>query len=115
MFKNVEYAGFDGHPELKSLADRAVAMLASIVRDWDVRIAIELEAYADQPEGVEIAATLELPAASGKGSRFLTRNELENTELLESRCRAIWGRTMDGYIERRKPVWDEIVNQPAEV
>ncbi|HEY1189231.1 MAG TPA: hypothetical protein VGE74_16380 [Gemmata sp.] len=115
MFKSVEYAGFEGRPELKARAEHAVTALAGIVRDWDKQIELGLEAYADQPAGVEITVTLSLPTASGSGSRFLTEAELQDDGVLESRCRSVWARAMDAYIDRRKPVWDEILKQPAEV
>jgi hypothetical protein len=114
MFKKVEYAGFTGNPELRALAEKVVAILADVVREWDKQIEVELEAYSDRPEGVEVSVTLVLPTAIGSGSRFLTRDEIRNADVLESRCRAIWGRAMDADIERRKPAWDEIINQPAE-
>lgn len=115
MFKKVEHAGFDDEPELKAKADRAVAALAGIVRDWAAQVEIELEVYPDQPRGVEVTVTLDLPAASGRASRFLPEAELTDPDLLEGRCRAIWDRATGAYLERRKPAWDEILNQPAEV
>ena len=34
MFKSVEYAGFEGQPELKAKADRATAALGGVIRTW---------------------------------------------------------------------------------
>lgn len=115
MFKSVEYAGFADEPDLKAKAEQAVAALAGIVRDRAAQIELELEASPNYPRGVEVAVTLDLPAASGRASRFLPEAELTDPDLLESRCRLIWDRAMGAYLEQRKPAWDEILKQPAEV
>ncbi|MDY3554452.1 hypothetical protein R5W24_003576 [Gemmata sp. JC717] len=115
MFKSVEYAGFQDRPDLKAGAERVVAALGAVVRDWDKQVALSFEARPYQPAGVEVTLTLDLPAARGSGSLLLTARELQDPAALESRCRAVWARATDDYLERRKPAWDEIINQPVEV
>ena len=115
MFKSVEYAGFDGRPELRAKAEQAMPLLTRVVRNWDRHVNVTWEAYPDPPSGAELTLHLTLPAADGTASRLLTLHELSDPEVLEDRCRSVWLRTTDAYFEKRKPAWDEIINQPAEV
>jgi hypothetical protein len=115
VFKSVEYVGFDGHPELKAKAEEAVATLGREVGTWHDQVEVECEAYPDNPVGVEMSVTLTLPIGTGRGTRFLPLADFADPSVLASRCGGIWDRTLGSLLEKRKHVWDEIINQPAEV
>ncbi len=115
MFKSVEYVGFEDQPELRARAERATAVVAVVIGDWAKHVAIEWEAYPEKPAGAELTLRLILPTAEGTGVRFLPTGELADPSVVEDRCRATWLRALDAYFEKRKPAWDEIITQPAEV
>lgn len=115
MFKSVEYAGFDGRPDLRALAERGTKVLGSEVRTWRDRVEVVWEARPDAPAGVELTLTLTLPIGVGEGSRFIPAAEFGDDDRLRSRCGGGWDRALGDLLEKRKPVWDEIINQPVGV
>jgi hypothetical protein len=112
MFKKLEYVGFEDRPDLRAKVEALTPVLAGVVRDWDKRIELEL---ADRPGGVGVTLALDLPAGRGTGSRLIGRDELSDPDALESQCRAVWASAMDDYLDRRRPAWEEIINQPVGV
>jgi hypothetical protein len=116
MFKSVEYAGFDGHPNLRSLAERGTSILASEMSEgWHGQVDVTWEAYPEKPEGLELALTLTIPSGSGVGSRFIPATDFPDEDLLQSRCRSAWDRALGNYLDKRKEAWAEIIREPAGV
>ena len=114
MFKKVEYCGFDKKPELRQLAGKVVTVLEEEIHSWQDKIEVVLKVLEENPIAVEIFLTLILPVGSGIGLRVLSVKELENPETLLRYCRDVWDQALGSYLEKRKPVWDEVVHQPVE-
>lgn len=115
MFKRVEYVGFDGRPDLRLLAERGTKQLGSVIRTWRDRTVIVWEAQPENPAGAELTLKVELPIGSGTASRFIPATDFADEDRLRSRCGGVWDRALGDLLEKRKPVWDEIINQPAGV
>ena|SRR5579872_6039407 len=115
MFKSVVYSGFEGRPELKLAAGKAISVLAGETQSWHDNIEVVCKAHADKPTGIEFCLTLNLPAGSGRGSQYLSAKDMEDQERLLRYCRDVWDQALGDYLKKRKPVWDEMVHQHVEI
>jgi len=116
MFKSVEYAGFEGYPEARGLAERATFLLASeISLSWHEQVEVLWETYPDNPKVIELTTAIQLPIGLGTGSCLIPVGEFADEDLLRYRLRSVWDRTLGSLLDKRRRVWDELLHQPAEV
>jgi hypothetical protein len=114
VFKSVEYAGFEGHPELRARAEQLISVLAGAIRRWREDVEVR---WAPAPSG-GLELTLSLTLAEGiSGSQTGTFEPKDFTEawLVRSRCRDIWSGllwVLSVELERRI---EEALSEPLEV
>lgn len=113
MFKSVEYAGFDEHPGLKVLAERGTQILSSEMGTWHDSTDVIWEAYPDTTPALELTVTVTLSIGSGTGTRLVPVSDFADEDRLRSRCGGTWARALRAILDKRKHVWDEIINQPV--
>lgn len=114
MFKKLEYAGFDQHPQLRAIAEQGTRiLLGEVSPDLQDYVDVTWQAYPDAPAAVELDLSLVLPTGTGTARRLMPVGEFEDEGLLRSRCRAVWDRALGAYLEKRKSVWDELLREPA--
>jgi len=81
MFKSVEYAGFEGHPELRQLAERASAALGGVIRTWRDEVHVTWRpARPDSDAVLEVTLELSLPNAAGSVTGRIRGRDFEPGE-----------------------------------
>jgi hypothetical protein len=55
MFKSVEYAGFEAHPDLRALAERGTAALGAVIHDWRDALTVTWRPTASDTLELELA------------------------------------------------------------
>lgn len=115
MFKQVEYVGFENHPELRAMAERATPILADEIRTFRDEVAVEWECHFEEPSAIELTLTLQLPIGSATTSRYLDQTDFQDDEEFRSCCRKVWWNLLDQIVDQRRVIWDEIIHQTVEV
>jgi hypothetical protein len=91
MFKKVEYAGFDGHPELKAKAEQLTPVLADEIRRWRDDVEVRWAPAPADGGGLELTLSLTLTEGiSGSQTGTFVPDDLTEAWLVRSRCRDVW-------------------------
>jgi hypothetical protein len=93
MFKSVEYAGFDGKPELRALAERATAVLGGLIRSWRDEVEVTWRpATSNSRDALELTLALTLPNATGSTTGRIRQRAFDPDEesLLRMDLREVW-------------------------
>lgn len=101
MFKSVEYAGFDGRPELKAKAEQLTPVLADEIRSWRDQVEVTWRpAGPDPASGLELSLSLSLPNGSGGATGHVRARDLAPGEegWLRSALRGVWMDALDVLI-----------------
>lgn len=115
MFKNIEYAGFDGRPELRPRAEIGTALLQDEVSpEWHDAVAVQ---WRPETVGLGVSVILTTPVGVGSASGLLRDRDFDpgDEAWLRSRLRRVWLDALDDLLGRRKKVWDEYLREPVEV
>ena len=116
MFKSVEYAGFDGNPELKVKAERATAILGEVVRAWRDEVTVRWEpAPPGTAAELELALALALWNAAGAATgrvRGWTFEPEEEGEL-RSDLRGVWLMLLSSLGGQQMSRLDEMLREPV--
>ena len=115
MFRGAEYAGFDARPDLRRLAEQSTTLLANELSRFSGELSAGWEYDGRHPEGLQLVLDLELPAASGRGVRLIPLPAFGDEQELRSQFRRTWELASRSYLEKRRVVWDQLINQPVEV
>lgn len=113
MFKNVEYSGFEGHPDWLLLAERGTALLRDEIRSMWESVTVGWGVRNGPAAALAVTTTLDLPIGIGRGARVIPVAEFTDEGLVRSRLRAAWDQTLGNLLEKRKPVWDELLREPV--
>ncbi len=115
MFKSVEYAGFDGVPDLRRLAEHATGLLPDELESFRDDVRVRWAADTGTPGAIELDLTLELSGGTGHAARRIATADFADDDELRYRLRRTWTAAAGDYLNKRIPVWDEIIRQPVEV
>lgn len=115
MFKSVEYAGFDGEPELRRLAEQATGLLPAEVESFRNDVRVRWAADAGSPDALDLDLTLELSGGTGHAARRIATADFADDDELRYHLRRTWTAAARDYLNKRVAAWDEITRQPVEV
>jgi hypothetical protein len=116
MFKSVEYAGFDGQPDLKAKAEQLTTVLANEIRTWRDDVEVRWSPHSDPAAGVldlTLSLTLE-NGVSGTQTGTFTMTDFERESWLASRCRRVWSDLLGVLLEQQDERIREFLFEPAE-
>ncbi len=116
MFKNVEYAGFEGHPELKAKAEQLTPVLANEIRRWQEDVVVQWKPHPNPTAGVlDLTLSLTLPnGVTGAYTGTFTRKDFEEDWLQRSRCRQVWGDLLGVLLDEQHKRVEESLLETAE-
>lgn len=114
MFKSVEYAGFDGQPELRRLAELGTELLPGEIQAFRENVHVRWVAHPGPVPTIELDLRLQLPSAQGRDARTFCTSDFSDIEALQSRIRRVWLGATGDYLENRKPAWDALMQEPLE-
>ncbi|VTT96807.1 unnamed protein product [Gemmataceae bacterium] len=117
MFKSVEYAGFESHPELRATAERLTPVLGNEIRTWRDQVSVEWRPGPDaMPGSLELTLTLTLEnGVAGEASGTFTSDDLGEAWLERSRCRWVWDGLLEVLLDKQHQRTEEYLSAPAEV
>jgi hypothetical protein len=117
VFKSVEYAGFDGRPDLKAKAERATAALAGEIRRWrdEVRVAWR-PAAPNSGADLEVTLALALTTAGGSATGLIQAWAFEPGEEggLRSALRSVWSDLLALLSDQQMKRLDDFLREPVE-
>lgn len=92
MFKQVEYVGFEGQPELRARAETLAPVLAGEIHSWRDDVEVKWSPAPEQPRGsVKLTLSLSLPnGVSETHSGTIAPADLVNDSRSASRCGRVW-------------------------
>ena len=117
MFKSVEYAGFEGKPELKSKAESATDVLGRVIRSsWRGDVEASWRPAQDSRGLLELSLVLTLPDAAASATGFVTQRAFAPGEesLLRIDLRDIWLDLLDSLIAQVAARTDSSLADPVE-
>ncbi|MBA4067007.1 MAG: hypothetical protein C0501_25515 [Isosphaera sp.] len=118
MFKSVEYAGFDGRPELRAKAERLTPVLGEVVKAWrdQVEVTWRPAPPEDSRTALELTLSLALWNAAGSATGAVRRKALEPGEEgdLRSDLRWVWMDLLAVLSDRQMERLDEYLREPLE-
>jgi hypothetical protein len=101
MFKSVEYAELQNHPDLKAKAERATAALGGVIRSWREAVDVSWRPPAsDSGAALELTLALSLPEAAASAAGGIRGRAFEPGEesLLRIDLREVWLNVLDSLI-----------------
>ncbi len=115
MFKSVEYAGFDGNPELKVKAERANAVLAVAVGERQGEVEVRWSPAADAAGVLEL--TLRRTLRNGVEGEFtgtFVPDDFISPRWLRLRCLQAWDDLLGVLLDRQHERVQEFFLEPTE-
>lgn len=103
FIKSVEYAGFDGHPELKAKAEWLNTMLAWEARRWRDGVRVLWSPAPTDPAAslnLTLALTLE-NGVSGSALGTFSPKDLADEWWVRSRYRQVWGDLLGVLLDKQ--------------
>ncbi len=91
MFKQVNYLGFEGQPELRAKAEQSTGVLAGEVHTWRDDVEVRWEPSNGREKGLDL--TLSLALANGvtdSRTGTIASRDLDRPFRLANRCNQIW-------------------------
>ena len=116
MFKSVEYAGFESHPELRATAERLTPVLANEIRTWRDEVRVRWRPHPNPATGVlDLTLELTLPNGVTESRRgTFSSEDFERPSWLENRCRRVWSDVLGGLIAQQDERVQASFLEPAE-
>jgi hypothetical protein len=116
VFKSVEYAGFDGRPDLKAKAEQLTPVLADEVRSaWRDRVRVLWSPAPADPGSLNLTLALTIETgASGSALGTFSPKDLADAYWLRSRCRDVWGDLLGVLLDEQHKRVEEAFLEPAE-
>jgi hypothetical protein len=114
MFKTVEYAGFEGNPDLRIRAEQLTPVLAGEVRGWQDDVEVR---WSPASGTGRLALTLSLAlknGVSGTAQRILTSKDLSDDDWSAIRCGQAWSDVLGEVSRRQMSRVEELLVEPAE-
>jgi hypothetical protein len=100
-FKNVEYVGFDEHPDQEAKARQLTEVLANEIRTWREDVEVRWNPHPDPTGVLDLTLSLTLPnGVSDTRTGTFTENDFSRPSWLASRCRRVWSGLLGGLIEQ---------------
>jgi hypothetical protein len=117
VFKSVEYAGFDGHPELKAKAEQLTGVLAREINTWRERVEVRWTPHPNPATGVlDLTLSLTLPnGVSATRSGTVTAEDSTRDPWLAARCRRVWSELLGLLLNIMDERIREFILDPVEV
>jgi hypothetical protein len=116
MFKSVEYAGFEGHPELRAKAEQLTPVLANEIRRWRTDVEVQWAPDPASAGALTLALALALPnGVAGARTGTFEPDDLAESWLIRSRCRSIWSDLLGDLSQQLDARLKEAVSEPLEV
>lgn len=116
MFKNVEYAGFESHPELRALAEQLTPVLANEIGMWRENVRVKWSPHPDTDTGV-LDLTLGLVLPNGVEGEFVgtfVPDDFTRDSWLARRCLWIWSDLLGILLEKQHQRVQEYLAEPVE-
>jgi hypothetical protein len=100
MFKNIEYVGFDGKPELRMRAEELNPVLAGEINTW--RDSVEVKwGPAQGSSGLSLSLSLSLPNGVRESrSGTIPSEAFDNPLRRASRCGRVWYDLLGGVVRK---------------
>jgi hypothetical protein len=117
VFKSVEYAGFDGRPDLKAKAEQLTPVLANEIRTWRDDVEVRWSPHPDPAQGVlDLTLSLRLPnGVSETRTGTFTPEDFSRETWLASRCGRVWSDLLGRLIAQLDSRVEEWLLETAEV
>jgi hypothetical protein len=114
MFKKVEYAGFEGHPELEAKAKQLTPVLAEEIGAW--RGSVEVRCNPTQIAGaIALTLALTLPnGIEGEVTGTFVPTDFASARRLAHRCLRIWSDLLGVLLDKQHQRVEEFILAPAE-
>jgi hypothetical protein len=92
MFKNVEYVGFEGNPELKAKTEQLTPVLSNEIRRSREEVSVMWSPQPSDPRhSLNLTLTRTLPnGVTGSALGTFTPADWAEAWLTRSRCRDVW-------------------------
>ena len=101
MFKSVEYAGFDGRPELKTKAEQLTPVLAGEIHTWRESVEVRWNPHPNPDGLLDLTLSLTLPnGVSGSVTGTFRPIDFARTSRLASRCGRVWSNLLGELIQQ---------------
>lgn len=103
MFKNIDYTGLKGQPELQHLAEQATTVLANLIRTWRDEVIVTWRSAPTGSDAVlELTLNLEMSNTVHSASGLLRRKDFANgkEERLRMSLRDVWLDLLDIMIDQ---------------
>jgi hypothetical protein len=115
MFKSVEYAGFEGRPELRALAERTTAVLADEIRTWRDQVSVVWGPGQGAQPPINLTMRLTFPDVTVSTRWAFHTSDFTNEDSLRVRCRRAWRTLLDRLTEYDSKRFDALSRLPVEV
>lgn len=117
MFKSVEYAGFEGRPELRARAEQLNPVLANEIGTWRGDVDVRWSIHPTPDEGVlDLGLALVLPnGVSAACTETFVRDDFAHARRLGGRCNRAWSDLLGVLLDKQHQRVTELLSEPVGV
>lgn len=116
MFKSVEYAGFDGRPDLRAEAEQLTPVLADMIGDRRDVIDVRWAPPADATGVLDLTLRRTLPnGVEGEFTGTFVPDDFARPRRLRLRCNDVWSDLLGVLLDKQHQRVQELFLEPMGV